>query len=121
MRPRNARNPIGAKRAVELAGPKACPKTRAPLDVDAQGSTAHLGNTGGVRMVEPFDRKPVIARWELHSVATMLIATHGENAEGTAEANLSRAIEEGHEGDEIVWRGVISQLRAIRNKGGQGT
>lgn len=68
-------------------------------------------------MPDPFDSEPVVARWELRSVATMLIATHGADAEATAELNLNRAIADGHEGNEIVWRGVITQLREIRETG----
>ncbi|WP_242128495.1 hypothetical protein [Sphingobium sp. Sx8-8] len=65
-------------------------------------------------MTKPFDVEPVIAKWELRSVATMLIATHSENAERTAQENLANAIAEEHEGNQIVWTGIITQLREIR-------
>lgn len=71
-------------------------------------------------MAKSFDVEPVVARWELRSVATMLIATHGENAERTAQENLERAIAEGHEGNEIVWTGIITQLGEIREAKTQG-
>ena len=62
----------------------------------------------------PVERRPAVARWELRSVATMLIATHGPGAESTAQANLARAVAENHEGDQIVWEGVLSQLQSLR-------
>ncbi|QCI96356.1 MULTISPECIES: hypothetical protein [unclassified Novosphingobium] len=65
-------------------------------------------------MMKQFDVEPVVAKWELHSVATMLIATYGEDAERTAEENLAIAIAEEHEGNETVWTGIITQLREIR-------
>lgn len=65
-------------------------------------------------MTKPFDVEPVVAKWELRSVATMLIATHGKNAERTAQENLAKAIAEEHEGNEIVWTGIITQLQEIR-------
>jgi len=71
-------------------------------------------------MTKPFDIEPVIAKWELHSVATMLIAKHGENAERIAQENLANAVAEEHEGNEIVWAGIITQLREIREADGQG-
>ena len=61
--------------------------------------------------------EPVIATWELWSVAQMLVATHGDDAEAHAEDKLADALERGHEGDEIVWRGVITQLARIRAAG----
>jgi len=70
-------------------------------------------------MTKPFDIEPVIAKWELRSVATMLIATCGENAEDTAYGNLAKAIAEEHEGNEIVWAGIITQLREIRAADGR--
>lgn len=66
-------------------------------------------------MAKSFDVEPVVAKWELRSVATMLIATHGEDAERTAQENLDCAIAEGHEGNEIVWTGIVTQLREIRD------
>jgi hypothetical protein len=63
------------------------------------------------------DREPVIAKWELWTVAQMLISTHGDAAETHVEAKLAEAQALGDEADEIVWSGVSSQLQRIRNGG----
>ena len=60
------------------------------------------------------DSKPAIATWELWSVATMLIATYGHDAEKHAQGKLTEALDQGDEGSQIVWAGVISQLTRIR-------
>jgi hypothetical protein len=58
--------------------------------------------------------EPGIQTWELWSVATMLVATHGDDAEAHAASKLADAKSRQHEGDEIVWQGIITQLRRIR-------
>lgn len=58
--------------------------------------------------------EPAIATWELWSVANMLISTHGDDAEPHAQQKLSQALAENDEGGEIVWIGVLTQLRKIR-------
>lgn len=58
--------------------------------------------------------EPVIATWELWSVANMLITVHGDRAEAHAAAKLADAKARQHEGDEIVWQGVITQLGRLR-------
>lgn len=55
-----------------------------------------------------------IATWELWSVAMMLVSTRGDEAESHAEAKLAEAVTSDSEGDEIVWRGVLTQLAKIR-------
>lgn len=64
------------------------------------------------------DNKPVIAKWELWSVANMLVSVHGDNAEGHAQSKLAEALENQDEGGKIVWQGVITQL--VRNRANQG-
>jgi len=49
----------------------------------------------------------------------MLVATHGEESEAIANERLNDAQEGGREGDEIVWRGILTQLEKIRS--GSGT
>jgi hypothetical protein len=44
----------------------------------------------------------------------MLVATRGDDAEAHAQAKLADAKEQGDEGGEIVWSGVITQLGRIR-------
>ena len=61
------------------------------------------------------DREPAIAKWELWTVAQMLISTHGEAAETHVETKLAEAQALGDEAAEIVWSGVIGQLQRIRN------
>ena len=63
------------------------------------------------------DREPVIAKWELWTLAQVLISTHGDAAESHAETRLAEAQALGDEAGEIVWSGVNSQLQLIR-KGG---
>lgn len=58
--------------------------------------------------------EPIVATWELWNVAKMLIAARGDGAETHAAAKLADARACQHEGDEIVWRGVITQLGRIR-------
>lgn len=62
----------------------------------------------------PFSTEPPIARWELWSVATMLVATHGSEAEAVASDRLNNALALGDEAYEIVWKGVLTQLAKIR-------
>ncbi len=58
--------------------------------------------------------EPVIATWELWSVAKMLITARGEGAEAHAAEKLADARARQHEGDKIVWQGVITQLARLR-------
>ena len=60
------------------------------------------------------DTEPVIATWELWTVAQMLVSTRGDDAEPHAQAKLAEATDQGDEAGEIVWSGVITQLRRIR-------
>lgn len=69
-------------------------------------------------MTQSFDPEPIVSRWELRSVATMLIATHGAEAEDVAQKNLRRAVADHLEGQQIVWNGIITQLRELRNVSG---
>ena len=55
-----------------------------------------------------------VARWEIWTVATMLITTHGEGAEEKAEREIGTAIEEGHIGNLTVWRAIRMKLDEIR-------
>ena len=58
--------------------------------------------------------EPVVATWELWSVANMLVTVHGEGAEEHAAGKLADAQARQHEGDEIVWQGIVTQLALIR-------
>lgn len=55
-----------------------------------------------------------IATWELWSVANMLITVHADGAEAHGAAKLADAQARKHEGDEIVWLGIMTQLGRIR-------
>lgn len=61
-------------------------------------------------------RSPVIAKWELFSVATMLIATHGDDAEQVVIERLTEALASEDEAMIIVWEGVLTQLEKLRSK-----
>lgn len=61
-----------------------------------------------------FDTEPIVATWELWTVAHMLVSTRGDDAETHAQAKLAKAKEQGDEAGEIVWSGVITQLERIR-------
>ena len=60
------------------------------------------------------DTEPSIATWELWTVAQMLVSTHGDDAESHARSKLAEATDQADEAAEIVWSGVITQLRSIR-------
>ncbi len=60
------------------------------------------------------DTEASIATWELWTVAQMLLSTRGDEAESHAQAKLAEAMDQGDEAGEIVWSGVITQLRRIR-------
>lgn len=49
-------------------------------------------------------------------MANMLNTVHGKEAEGVAGERLAQAIESGDEADEIVWRGILTQLERIRSE-----
>ena len=56
---------------------------------------------------EQMKAEPVVAKWELWTVATMLVSTHGDDAEAHAQAKLADALECEDETNEIVWRGIL--------------
>lgn len=60
------------------------------------------------------ETEPIVATWELWSVAQMLVSTRGDGAEPHAHEKLAAAKDQGDEAGEIVWSGVITQLRRIR-------
>jgi hypothetical protein len=60
------------------------------------------------------DSEPVVATWELWTVAKMLVSARGEGAEAHAQAKLDEARAAEDEAGEIVWSGVITQLGQIR-------
>ncbi len=64
-----------------------------------------------------FDAKPEIARWELYSLATMLVSTHGDAAEAHASMRLFEAQDVADEAAEITWSGVLTQLHRLRSGG----
>jgi len=45
----------------------------------------------------------------------MLVAARGDGAEAHAQAQLQDAEARDHEGDTVVWRGVLTQLDKIRH------
>ena len=57
---------------------------------------------------------PAVAQWELWSVANMLVTAHGDAAEEVARGRLQDAEHRAHEGDMLVWQGVITQIQRIR-------
>ncbi len=48
----------------------------------------------------------------------MLVSTRGDDAEAFAESQLQDAGRRGHEGDTLVWDGVLTQIRKMRVNGG---
>ena len=61
----------------------------------------------------PTDASPV-APWEVTSLAIMLIATHGDDAEAHSHAQLEAAICNGHAGDRVLWSEVVKRLPDVR-------
>lgn len=57
-----------------------------------------------------------VARWEIYSLATMLMATHGEAAEEKAELEIAAAREANHTGNLTVWAAVRAKLDQIRDE-----
>ena len=55
-----------------------------------------------------------VANWEYWSVATMLVSSHGDDAEAVAEERLAAALDDGHAGDIIVWKEIRKKLGEIR-------
>lgn len=55
-----------------------------------------------------------VASWEYWSVAKMLIASHGTDAESVAEENLETAFANGHSGNIIVWREIRRKIDEMR-------
>jgi hypothetical protein len=80
------------------------------------------GDTSSVRTAHLWNVKaePVVSTWELWSVANMLVTAHGDLAEAHAEAKLAEACRRQHEGDEIIWRGIITQLGRVRAERSRG-
>jgi hypothetical protein len=55
-----------------------------------------------------------VASWEFWSLATMLIATYGDDAEPEAARRLQDAEASGDSGQKVVWTEVGRKLRDIR-------
>lgn len=53
--------------------------------------------------------------WEYWSVAQMLIATHGADAETVVSRNLDDADAEGRDADVLVWGEIRKKLASIRS------
>jgi hypothetical protein len=60
------------------------------------------------------EREPIVSKWELWTVAQMLVSTHGDEAEAHAQTQLAEARATDDEAGEIIWTGVITQLKGIR-------
>lgn len=60
-----------------------------------------------------------VARWEIWSVATMLIASHGDGADKKAEDEIAKAADEEDLGALTVWRAVRMKLDEIRAERGR--
>jgi hypothetical protein len=57
-----------------------------------------------------------VAKWEIYSLATMLIVTHGDAAEEKAELEIAAAREANHIGNLTVWAAVRAKLDQIRDE-----
>lgn len=57
-----------------------------------------------------------VARWEFWSLATILIGTHGEDAEDHAECRFEEALASGDSGEAVVWREVVEVLPRVRQE-----
>jgi hypothetical protein len=103
---------------MRLASPMNCP---AAMNLSIVGK---LSRRGEDRLCSPvmepptkpskIDSEPVVATWELWTVAKMLVSARGEGAEAHAQARLNEARAAGDEASEIVWSGVVTQLGQIR-------
>ena len=55
-----------------------------------------------------------VAKWELWSLANMLISTHGDEAEFVAADRLETALAKDDSGEILVWREVVKKIPEIR-------
>jgi hypothetical protein len=55
-----------------------------------------------------------VAPWEFYAVATMLVTTHGDEAEMHAAEKLEEAEARNDRGEMVVWGEVIKKLAGIR-------
>lgn len=62
----------------------------------------------------------MVARWEFYSLASMLLSTHGDDAEAEAARRLYRAEETQDRGQVVVWLEVGKLLPGIREEREQG-
>jgi len=56
----------------------------------------------------------MVAKWEFYSLASMLLSTHGDEAEEEAARRLHRAEETHDRGQIVVWLEVAKLLPGIR-------
>ncbi len=54
-----------------------------------------------------------VAKWEYWSLATMMIATHGESAPAAVKLRLAAAKVNGDEADLIIWAEVARRLPEV--------
>lgn len=68
------------------------------------------------RMSTPSPDAQPVARWEFMSIALMLIASHGDEAEAYAQAKLEAARAGGadHAGERVTWAEVVKLLPEAR-------
>jgi hypothetical protein len=58
----------------------------------------------------------MVAKWEFYSLASMLLSTHGDDAEAEAARRLHRAEELNDRGEVVVWVEVGKLLPGIREE-----
>lgn len=59
-----------------------------------------------------------VAKWEIWSVANMLITVHGDGAEGKAEQEIANATRKADVGALTVWRAIRMKLDEMRAERG---
>jgi hypothetical protein len=55
-----------------------------------------------------------VAAWEFTSLAIMLIATYGDDAEAHAQDRLDEARRSGNAGERVTWIEVVKRLPDVR-------
>jgi hypothetical protein len=58
----------------------------------------------------------MVATWEFYALASMLLSTHGDEAEAEAARRLHRAEELNDRGQVVVWIEVAKLLPEIREE-----
>ncbi|WP_426265223.1 hypothetical protein [Sphingomonas sp. PWP1-2] len=86
------------------------------MKITAERARTTAGSAVGFKVSQRAVRQQImtVAPWEFWSLATILIGTHGDQAEEEAAERLRVAEAEDDTGQKVVWTEVIRKLKDIR-------